>query len=115
MSKHSPDTAKAMKGTDVNWTGKDDQHPTVFVLVRDAADPSHGEIQEHSDPEEASRMIETLLDSGCEQDRIQVFTGTKSEIAVAYRPVVTIAATTGAVLEGRLSDHLPKVTSDEAS
>ena len=98
----------------VDWKGEVDsaRSKKVILLVTDVGNPSHGEIQEHSDPEEASRMIETLLDSGYEQDRIQVFTGTKSEIAVAYRPVVTIAATTGAVLEGRLSDHLPKAGSD---
>ena len=112
MSKHYPDTAKAMKGTDVNWTGKDDQHPTVFVLVRDAADPSHGEIQEHSDSEAASREIETLLESGYEKDRIRVFSN-ESEVAVNYRPVVTIAGTTSA-LKGKLSENLPKAGSEEA-
>jgi len=83
---------------------------TVIVLVTDEADSSRGEIKVYSDAEEASRMIEILLDGGCEQGRIRVFTGDASEMTVAYRAVVTLAGTTVAAPKGRLSDHLP--TSD---
>ncbi len=93
----------------VDWKGEEGSagSQTVIVLVTDVANPSHAEIHEHSDPEEASREIETLLESGYEKDRIRVFTN-ESEVAVAYRPVVTIALTTAA-LEGKLSENLPKV------
>ena len=84
----------------------------VIVLVTDVANPSHGEIQEHSDSEAASREIETLLESGYEKDRIRVFSN-ESEVAVNYRPVVTIAGTTSA-LKGKLSENLPKAGSEEA-
>ena len=98
----------------VDWKGEVDSAGStkVILLVTDVVNPSHGEIQEFSDPEAASREIETLLDSGYEKDRIRVFAN-ESEVAVAYRPVVTIARTTGA-LEGKLSENLPKVGAEEA-
>ena len=98
----------------VDWKGKADsaRSQKVILLVTDVASPSHGEIQEFTDPEAASREIETLLESGYEKNRIRVFAN-EFDVAVAYRPVVTIADTTGA-LEGKLSENLPKVGPEEA-
>ncbi|RLC59123.1 MAG: hypothetical protein DRI30_01320 [Chloroflexi bacterium] len=99
----------------VDWKGEVDsaRSKKVILLVTDVVNPSHGEIQEFSDPEAASREIETLLESGYDKDRIRVFTN-ESEVAVAYRPVVTLASTTGP-LAGKLSENLPKVGSEEAA
>ncbi len=98
----------------VDWKGEVDatRSKKIILLVTDVGNASHGEIHEFSDPEAASREIETLLESGHEKDRIRVFTK-EFEVAVAYRPVVTIAATTGA-LKGRLSENLPLAGSEEA-
>lgn len=106
-----------MKDDGVDWTGAREaaRPPRVIILVTDEGDSSHGEIKEYSDAEEASQAIESLLESGYEQARIRAFTGDESEITVAYRPVVTIAGTTTAAMEGRLSDHMPKVGSEEAA
>ncbi|HEY5640655.1 MAG TPA: hypothetical protein VIW01_11455 [Dehalococcoidia bacterium] len=98
----------------VDWTGKATaaRSKSVIVFVTEVANPARGEITEYGDTEEASREIETLLESGYETDRIRVFTN-ESEVAVAYRPVVTLADTAGA-LEGKLSENLPKVGAEEA-
>ena len=98
----------------VDWKGEVDsaRSKRIILLVTDVGNASHGEIHEFSDPEAASREIETLLDSGYEKDRIRVFAD-ESEVAVAYRPVVTIAGTTGP-LEGKLSENLPKAGSEVA-
>ena len=110
MSKQTQDNGDS----GVDWKGNVDsaRSKKVILLVTDEANPSHGEIQEFGDPEAASREIETLLESGCEKDRIRVFAN-ESEVAVAYRPIVTIAATTG-VLTGKLSENLPQANSEEA-
>jgi len=98
---------------------------TVILLVTDEADSSQGKIKVCSDAEQASRMIETLLEAGHEQGRIRAFSGVESEIAVAYRPVVTLGGTAVAGLEspparfsasaaqgGRLSDHMPSAADE---
>ena len=98
----------------VDWKGEVDSARShkVILLVTDVANASHCEIHEFSDPEAASREIETLLESGYEKDRIRVFVN-ESEVAVAYPPVVTIADATGP-LEGKLSENLPKAGSEVA-
>ncbi len=110
MSKQTQDNGD----NGVDWKGEVDsaRSEKLILLVTDVANPSHGEIQEFSDPEAASREIETLLESGYEADRIRVFAN-ESEVAVAYRPVVTIAGATGPLV-GKLSENLPRAGSEVA-
>jgi hypothetical protein len=94
----------------------------VILLVSDPEDPKHGELKLFDDPEKVERVVETLLEAGFEQERIRVFTGTESTIAVTHRPVVTLVSEetgqgqaepvaagsgNGRKESGRLSDHLP--------
>lgn len=99
----------------VDWTGEaaEARSKSVIVFVTEVANPARGEVTEFGDAEEASQEIETLLESGYEKDRIRVFMN-ESEVAVAYRPVVTLKDTAGA-LEGKLSENLPRVGSEEAA
>jgi predicted signal transduction protein with EAL and GGDEF domain len=62
----------------------------VILLVADPKDAGHGEVKVFDDPQEAERMIETLLEAGLEPERFRVFTGAETEIAVSYRPVVDL-------------------------
>lgn len=103
-----------MTDNGVDWTGEKESasSDTVIVFVTDVANPSHGELKEFGDAQAASQEIEALLESGYEKERVRVFTN-ESEVAVAYRPVVTIADATVPPMEGKLSDNLPKVGSKE--
>ncbi len=62
-----------------------------FVLVvSDENDRKHGEISVLDTAHEAERLVETLLEAGLDQERIRVFTGSESEFATTYRPVVSL-------------------------
>lgn len=65
----------------------------VIVLVSDLDDGQHGEINVFDDPAKAARLIESLLESGFEQERIRVFDGSEMEMQVSHRPVVALVGT----------------------
>jgi hypothetical protein len=59
-------------------------------MVSDLDDGQHGEINVFEDPAQATRLIESLLESGFEQERIRVFNGAEMEMQVSHRPVVAL-------------------------
>ncbi len=64
----------------------------IIVLVTDRGDSKHGEISVLDDPHKAEKLVETLLEAGFEQERIQVFAGSQSDFQVSQRPVVALVA-----------------------
>jgi hypothetical protein len=62
----------------------------VIVMVSDLDDASHGEINVLDGPEQAAHFVETLLESGFEQERIRVFGGDELQMQVHQRPVVSL-------------------------
>jgi hypothetical protein len=62
----------------------------VIVMVSDLDDASHGEINVLDGPEQAARFVETLLESGFEQERVRVFGGDELQMQVHQRPVVSL-------------------------
>ena len=65
----------------------------VVVMVSDLDDAIHGEINVLQSPEEATRLVETLLESGFEQERIRIFLGDEMQMEVRHRPVVSLSST----------------------
>ncbi len=63
-----------------------------FVLVVfDESDGKHGEIAVLDTAHETERLVETLLESGIDQNRIRVFAGAEAEFETIYRPVVSFS------------------------
>jgi hypothetical protein len=62
----------------------------VIVMVSDLDDAIHGEINVLEGPDQASRFVETLLESGFERERIRVFVGDEMMMEVHHRPVVQL-------------------------
>lgn len=62
----------------------------VIVMVSDLDDGQHGEINIFEEPAKATELIESLLGSGFEQERIRVFHGDEMEMQVSHRPVVAL-------------------------
>ena len=64
---------------------------TEFVLVvSDESDGKQGDISVLDTAHETERLVETLLESGIDQNRIRVFAGAESEYETTYRPVVNL-------------------------
>ncbi len=62
-----------------------------FVLVvSDESDGKYGEVSKLDTAHEAERLVETLLESGIDQNRIRVFAGAEAEFETIYRPVVSL-------------------------
>lgn len=68
----------------------------LIVMVSDLDDASHGEINILDGAEQAAEFIETLLDSGFEQERIRIFGGDEMGMTVRHRPVVQLTVPGGA-------------------
>ena len=62
----------------------------VIVFVVDRGDQRFGEVSVCDSPGEAERLLETLLEAGCDQQRIHVFSGAEMEARVSHRPVVAL-------------------------
>ena len=78
-----------------------------FVLVvSDESNGKHGEISVLDTAHEVERLMETLLESGIEQNRIRVFAGAEAEFETIYRPVVNLCdeANESAELDRPISD-----------
>ena len=62
-----------------------------FVLVvSDESDGKQGEVSVLDTAHKTERLVETLLESGIDQNRIRVFAGAESEFETTYRPVVNL-------------------------
>jgi len=86
----------------------------VIVVVADLEDPKHGEVSVLDSPQKASRMVETLLESGFAQERIRIFSGDEMGMQVAHRPIVALVSPNGVatkpVAEEPPVDDQPVVT-----
>lgn len=65
----------------------------IIVLVSDLDDASHGEVSILESPDQAAHFVETLLESGFEQERVRVFGGDELHMQVHHRPVVSLMNT----------------------
>jgi hypothetical protein len=63
---------------------------TVIVLVSDLDNSAHGEINIMESPQKAARLVETLLESGYDQERVRVFAAEEFQMQVHHRPVVSL-------------------------
>ena len=63
----------------------------IIVLVSDLDDGIHGEINILESPDQAAHFVESLIESGFEQERIRVFTGAELAMEVHHRPVVSLS------------------------
>ena len=64
----------------------------IMVMIEDPKNAKHGEIKVLSNPEEAASHIESLIESGFEQDRIRAFYAYRIEMQVSHRPVVALVS-----------------------
>lgn len=64
----------------------------IIILVSDLDDGSHGEINVLDSAEQAAHFVETLLESGFEQERIRIFGGDELAMQVRHRPVVSLTS-----------------------
>ena len=64
----------------------------VIVFVADRGDQRFGEVSVFDSSGEAERLLETLLEAGCDQQRIHVFSGAEMEARVSHRPVVALVS-----------------------
>ena len=64
----------------------------VIVLVSDLDNAIRGELNVLKSVEEATRLVETLIESGFEQERIRVFLGDEMQMEIRHRPVVSLAS-----------------------
>lgn len=84
----------------------------VIVMVSDLDDGQHGEINVFEESDKAARLIESLLESGFEQERIRVFHGDEMEMHVSHRPVVALV---GADQEAGAAPQAKQDASEEES
>ena len=68
---------------------------STIVMVLDLDDPKRGEMNVVNDPQDAERMVESLLESGLVQERIRVFSASALEVKVVNRPVVSFIDAAG--------------------
>lgn len=62
----------------------------IIILVSDLDDASHGEVNILESPVQAAHFVETLLESGFEQERVRIFGGDELQMQVRHRPVVSL-------------------------
>ena len=62
----------------------------IIILVSDLDDASHGEVNILEDHDQAAHFVETLLESGFEQERVRIFGGDELQMQVHHRPVVSL-------------------------
>src|SRR3990170_2391253 len=64
----------------------------VIVFVADRGDQRFGEVSVFDSSGEAERLLETLLEAGCDRQLIRVFSGAEMEARVSHRPVVALVS-----------------------
>ena len=81
---------------------------SVIVVVADLDDPKHGEVSVLDSPQKASRMVETLLESGFAQERIRIFSGDEMGMQVAHRPIVALVSPNGVTTKATSEEPSPE-------
>jgi hypothetical protein len=64
----------------------------MIVMALDCDDGQRGEITIVDNATEAGLLVESLLESGLEQDRVRVFGGGEVSVRVSQRPVVSLTS-----------------------
>lgn len=64
----------------------------MIVLVSELDDATHGEIHVFDGPDEAAKLVETLLESGFGRERLRVFAANELSVQVTHRPVVSLVS-----------------------
>jgi hypothetical protein len=64
----------------------------MIVLVSELDDATHGEIHVFDGPDEAAKLVETLLESGFGRERLRVFAASELAVQVTHRPVVSLVS-----------------------
>jgi hypothetical protein len=64
---------------------------TVIVVVTDLDNTGHGEINVLESPDQAAQFVETLIESGYDQERVRAFAAEEFRIQVYHRPVVALS------------------------
>ena len=59
-------------------------------MVSDESDGKQGEVSVLGTAHEAECLVETLLESGIDQNRIRIFAGAEAGFETTYRPVVSL-------------------------
>ena len=62
-----------------------------IVLLTEETEAARGELKFLDTPADVARYIEVLLEGGFAKENIRVFHGNEIELAVSYRPVVSLA------------------------
>jgi hypothetical protein len=63
-----------------------------IVLLTEEKDAVRGELKFLNTSADVAHYIEVLLEGGYAQENIRVFHGNEVELAISYRPVVSLAA-----------------------
>jgi hypothetical protein len=64
----------------------------VIVFVADRGDLRFGEVSVFDSSGEAERLLETLLEAGCDRELIRVFSGAEMEARVSHRTTVALVS-----------------------
>ena len=62
----------------------------VIVMVSDRDNAKRGEITVTDNPRMAAHLVETLLETGFQQEQIKLYSGDETEMRVSSRPVVAL-------------------------
>lgn len=62
----------------------------TILFVFDNDSENFGEIKLAETRDEAERLLESLLDSGCREERIRAFTGDEVPMRLSFRAVVSL-------------------------
>src|SRR3990172_10146117 len=85
----------------------------AIVMIYDQDDQKRGEISVVDNAHKAARLVETLLESGFEQERIRIFTGAEMEMQVTHRPVVALVGSDAPVESAEKAIDAPVETEAE--
>jgi hypothetical protein len=66
----------------------------VIVVISDLDNAVRAEVNVLGSSEEAAQLVESLIESGFEQERIRVFQGDEMQMEVRHRPVVSLSSET---------------------
>jgi hypothetical protein len=84
------------------------------VVVSDLDNSAHGEINVLDSPQKAARLVETLLESGYDQERVRVFAAEEFQMQVHHRPVVSLMTSADGDSDGDPADTEQPATANAA-
>ncbi len=78
----------------------------TIVFVFDNDSENFGEIKLAESRDEAERLLESLLDAGCREERIRAFTGDEVPMRLSFRAVVSLGQQLSIAGDGEDSEPL---------